>query len=240
MKHQRADKCMHEQWKKRKMNTHWGILSFTDFSCLEIAAVAVSWFERCSSQAMGAGWNVTACLCAFLSNFADKFNIGLWKVWIVLNCVKLKIMGAFEHQQLKLKLHPLRPIQRVPNRPTAALLSTALTARPQLPVQGWKLRRDNRTKLKTAKLYIHDPTSWIRSDILSLITLKDEHVDLLTVKTLQEMLTGTEKKREKNSKTLLVGECKCRCSSACMRACVWDSREAGWQWEEVFPVHCSV
>lgn len=54
VKHQRADECQPKQ-KKNKMNTLWGSLLFTDFSCHEIAVVGVCvCFQRCASQAMGA------------------------------------------------------------------------------------------------------------------------------------------------------------------------------------------
>lgn len=93
MKDQRTDKCKLEQLKKGKKRwVHTGE-PFHSQTRLEIAVVAVSWFQRCSSQAMGAGWNVTARLCVFLSKFADNLNFWLRKVWIVvlhINFVKLK------------------------------------------------------------------------------------------------------------------------------------------------------
>lgn len=96
------------------MNTQCGTLSFTDFSCLEIAAVAVFLNSKMFFTGDGCWLKCYIVLLCFPCKHADKFNFWLWKVWIVVlhnNSVKLKTIEAFENQLLNLKLPTLRPIR---------------------------------------------------------------------------------------------------------------------------------
>lgn len=166
----------------------------------------------------------TACLFVFFANFhSQKCSFWLWKVLIALqiNCVKLKTKGAFESQQVNIKLPPLRPIQS-----QTGLLQRycPLHWQPVLSCQfkgeNWDVRTEQSWKQQNRIFMtrLHEYVALFWASLLSKTSMSTSCMSILCKKCEREL---KKKEREsKNSKTLLVGGCVCRCSFACLHTCV--------------------